>query len=181
MRALLAGLSLFIVTCVASLDAVEPPRCTVPEIVPGNSRYNQLLCLGVEYMERREFRNAIPAFEEAMRIPLSDVPNFQLFARLALAYYWAGDSTKARENAERARLSLLVLTGAYRCEETRSTFVLVDRRGHSVDHPDAPEIARRMCGAAYDQVYEDASLESFVSKARLVENYLTIARTMTSP
>jgi len=145
------------------------------EATSGN---NELVCQGLQSIERERYRDAIEAFERALAIHLFEVPNFQLFPRLALAYSKAGDGKKAQENLEKARALLLVLIGTYRCEETSAGFVFVNRQGGAVDEQFAADIARRMCGAAYDYIYETDSLEEFAHKARLVHAYLEVSKVM---
>src|SRR5207248_645325 len=172
------SLACAIVSYFASPASAQQAPCNVPEVVLDNQRYNELACDGIRRMERGDYANAARVFEDAMRLRLFEVPNFQLYARLALAYSKLGDARKVEENLDKGRLSLLVLTGAYRCEEVADSFRIVDRGGKPVGGQHVAEIVQRMCGAAYEPIYEDDSLETFVSKARIVENYLGIAHTV---
>lgn len=168
------------------VGAAQQASCNALELVePGGPRYNALVCQGVESMDRNEYENAIRWFEDAMSIRLPDVPNFKLFPRLALAYWRSGKQDKALENLEKARLSLLMLIGTYKCQSTPNSFLLVDPLGDVVDGPQVADIRRRMCGAAYENYYgytegpfDDQLLDRFLGDARLVENYLVIARTI---
>ncbi len=157
------------------VHAQRGPTCEVPELVSNNERYNTLVCQGVGRLHSHDPGGAISALEAAMQIRFAEVPNFQLFPRLALAYWQRGDTSKARQTMRKAQLSLLVLIGADRCEETGSGFHLVNRYGEPIEGESTREIAQRMCGEAYAGVYDTNSLEDFAKKARLVTNYFAIA------
>lgn len=127
------------------------PRCEALELAAGPPEYNDLVCDGIEAMKTGRHQEAAERFEKALVIHLHEVPNVALFTRLASAYHQAGDRQRALENIERAELSLNVLTGAVRCLEPRGlsrdgVTPIVDRH--------ANEIEGRMCGAAYEYIYE---------------------------
>ncbi len=83
---------------------------------------------------------------------------------------------RANLNLDLGRLSLSLLVGIYRCHQASTGFILLDQTGAPVEHPQAKEITRRMCGAAYEYAYSRNSLEDFVHDASLVEHYLAIAK-----
>jgi len=148
--------------------------CDVPELVNGNATYNGLVCQGVTALAQERAIDAVLFFEEAMGIRLSELPNFKLYPRLALAYWKSGDKERANDTLQKGRLALLVLVGVYHCLEHDRGFSLADRYGDAVNEPFAEELARRMCGAAYEYIYVRESLRSFARDAPLVENYLRI-------
>ena len=158
--------------------------CQALELVePGGPRYNALVCQGIASMEHGANKEAIQALEEANTIRFPDMPNFKLFPRLTLLYWRSGDRHKAGENLEKARLSLMILIGVYRCAETPTGFLVLTPRGDRVEGTRVEEIRRRMCGAAYEAYYgyndgpfNDELLERIAADARLVENYLRVAK-----
>jgi hypothetical protein len=126
-------------------------------------------------MDAGRFAEAARDFEQALAIRLFEIPNFQLFPKLALAYSRAGDKRAARLNLERGRIALSLLVGVYHCDETPTGYLL-DEAGTPLEGPQASEIMRRMCGAIYEHIYTSSSLEGFVWRARLVEYYFTVAK-----
>lgn len=134
-------------------QATQDPDCGAMEQAEGNPEYNRLVCEGLRQMERGHFAEATQTFEAAMKIPLFEFPNFALFSRLALAYLRAGDNTAARDALKKAELSLSVLIGATRCEETEKGFRLIKRGDIAVSANQDKEVTRRMCGAAYEYIY----------------------------
>jgi hypothetical protein len=145
--------------------------CHVIELVEDNPRYNALVCQGVDQMTAGRGAEAVKTFERAMNESLFEFPNFKLFSRLALAYFRTGDRAKAIVALKKAELSLSVLIGAARCEEAEMGFRVVDNGGVPLDAEMQADIAGRMCGAAYDYVYSQRTLESVLSDARLIESY----------
>lgn len=174
--------------------AAQETQCDAPELVAGNAHYNELVCHAVDLVRRQDYANAVEVLEGAMRMTLYDSPNFRLYPLLALAYWRGGDSVRAKENLEKARLSVLVLTGVYRCEESRSGGLLLGSYGKTVGDRRAVEVSRRMCGAAYEDLYrftpvlelewersfELAWLKGLVAKARLIERYLLAEQEVSS-
>lgn len=154
--------------------ATEP--CDAPELVGTSAPYDDLVCEGIRALEARRYYDAMDRFRRALSVRLHEVPNFQLFPRLAIASWHAGDLRAARASLERARLALSVLTGLLRCTERGVGFVLVDAAGEMVASPEAPEIVSRMCGADYAYLYERDSLESFVADAELIRVFLEARR-----
>jgi hypothetical protein len=176
-----AALLVAVIICLACSEqrraaAQSAAPCSEPEVILGATAYNNLVCAGIDKMQRGQFREAIHDLEQATTIRLSESPNFRLFPRLALAYFKAGDRDRANLNLELGRLSLSLLVGIYRCHQASTGFILLDQTGAPVEHPQAKEIPRRMCGAAYEYAYSKDSLEDFVRDASLVEHYLAIAK-----
>ncbi|MBT8420671.1 MAG: hypothetical protein KJO08_07405 [Gammaproteobacteria bacterium] len=145
--------------------------CDAPELVEGNAKYNQLVCNGVGFMTRNRYAEAAKTFEMAMEVPLFEMPNFELFPRLALAHFMAGNREKAMENLKKAELSLSVLTGILHCLETEQGLFVVRENGERIDDFG---ISRKMCGAAYDYFYRRFSLEQVLQEAELVKRYFDI-------
>lgn len=160
-------------------EAQSAPDCDAVELVQGNDAYNELVCRGIRSMATGQHPNAVRDFERALAVDLFEYPNFALFPRLAMAYWRAGRAPEATAALEKARLSLHVLVGIYRCRERQpdSKWVLVTVAGDAVSHEFADEITARMCGAAYSDMYtfdESRPLESFAKNGKLVSHYLHI-------
>ncbi len=176
-----AALIVAVVVCLACSEqrpaaAQSAAPCSEPEVIRGATAYNELVCAGIDKMQHGQFQEAIHDLEQATTLRLSEIPNFRLFSRLALAYFKAGDRDRANLNLDLGRLSLSLLVGIYRCHQASTGFILLDQTGAPVEHPQAKEITRRMCGAAYEYAYSRNSLEDFVHDASLVEHYLAIAK-----
>ncbi len=146
--------------------------CEVIELVEGNLDYNRLVCEGVRHMQQGHPVDAGLTFEKAMRMPLFEFPNFKLYPRLALSYFRAGNRDKAKETLKKSELALSVLIGSAYCKETEKGFRLVKQEGIAPESHYESEIARRMCGAAYEYVYSQRSFEIVLHNARLIEAYV---------
>ena len=158
------------------ISACSKADCSAPEILEGHSDYNELVCSGMGYMQEAKYFEAIDAFHEALDIPFHETPNFELFARLALAYAKSGEFNKADQVLKKAELSLSVFTGILTCEERQQGFYLLNLSNNRVDDDLGREVAKRMCGGAYDYIYESRSLERVLIEAKLVDNYIEIRR-----
>ena len=164
----------------SSLSAQDSLRCSVPELTD-NAEYNRLVCRGVARQDAGDYAGAVSAFDQALGIRFIDVPNFKLFPRLALTAALAGDTTRAHAALERARLSLSVLTGIYRCSETDEGYELVDADGESLAGAAAGDVVGRMCGAAYDYYYRRTSLRALAHDCELVTYYLSVLQELRVP
>lgn len=149
-------------------------QCTDIETVSSNQKYNELVCGGIDAMHQGKYDDAINLLEKAANTPLLEYPNFKVYPRLALAYSKIGNQKKAQANLEKARLSLSVLVGIYHCSETGDGFFIAQGVDVKVDSQFNDEIAKQVCGEAYDYVYELDSLDTVVANAKLIENYLSI-------
>ncbi|MGH7249959.1 MAG: hypothetical protein ACREGC_03210, partial [Minisyncoccia bacterium] len=148
-------------------------------LVPVAKGYNKLICSGIESMKDGDYKPAIRDFEEAMSLKIGEVPNFKLYPRLALAYHFDGDQEKAITAIEKAELSLKVFTRIYKCVETDKGFYIGREawgETYKVKSPYNDEISKRMCGAAYDYMYEGESLDAILVESKLVNQYLEIKR-----
>ena len=159
---------------VPALDTVDYDAIEV--VVPGNVRYNSLVCSGIRMLEQGRFRDAARYLEEASSLHLFEYPNFIVLPRLALAYWQLGDKSRALEILEWSRLSLSIWIGIYRCKEHSTGFRVVDRYGRDVEEPGILEATRRMCGGIYDSLYVDDEFEAYLSNAQLVQHHVDIAR-----
>lgn len=170
------NIAFFFISCIlsgfgVSGHAAEKETCEALELVEGNVEYNQLVCKGVRQMQLKNYSEAVKFFEEAMQKKLFEFPNFKLYPRLTLAYLGAGNVNKAKENLTNAELSLSILIGAVRCEETDKGFRLVNKDGSIVQIP-SQNITQRMCGAAYEYIYTQPSFKSTLYNAELIKIYL---------
>jgi tetratricopeptide (TPR) repeat protein len=178
-------LALSATTCRTAAAQVGP-QCGAIELIQTEDQYNRLVCDGIRAMADGNQSQAVDSFEKALGIQLFEYPNFVLLPRLALAYWSAGRVEDAYATLEKARLTLLVLVGIYRCQERESdwTYQLVDASGQLVRERYAEEINSLMCGAAYVDIYaldEWRSLESFVVDGQLVDHYLRIRAIIGEP
>lgn len=160
-------------------SAANKNACDAMELIDISKSYNKLVCEGIDSMSQGNYDVAISSFEQAMKQSIYEVPNFKLYPRLALAYSLNGNKDKAKENLEKAELSLLVFSRIYKCVEgDKGYFIAKESWGqeYKVDSPYREEIANRMCGAAYENMYERESLEDILIESKLVKNYLEIKR-----
>lgn len=164
----------------ALASAPVASACHALELSQSNQTYNKLVCAGVSAMNKNDYKGAATYFEQATNLKLFEFPNFELFPRLALAYFKAGERTKAEANLQKARLSLNVLVGIVKCRENESGFYLVGSDNVPISSRYSLEIAKRMCGAAYSDLYKVASLEDFLGKAKLLKYYFSISRQIES-
>jgi tetratricopeptide (TPR) repeat protein len=157
-----------------SLTLKPAHQCTAIETVSSNQEYNELVCAGIDAMHQGKYRDAINLLERAGNISILEYPNYKVYPLLALAYSKAGFQKKAKENLERARLSLSVLVGIYHCTETGDGFYISQGIDVKVDSQFNDDVAKKMCGEAYDYVYKIDSLETVVANAKLIESYFSI-------
>ncbi len=163
-------------------DTARP--CDALEIIDigtGYKDYNDLVCAGIEYMKEERFMDAITSFESALSIRFLDIPNFELFPRLALAHFGAGEIENAKRSLLATELSLSILIGVLRCvevdiEEFGVSGIVQDRNGTRLTGEVVDEVSRRMCGPAYDYIYRQRSFEITLDNARLIERYLAAKR-----
>ncbi len=166
----------------AEAYAVDKPQapCEALELFgKDDSDYNRLVCEGVAHMQRQQYKQAARAFEAAMQKTLYDSPNFVLYPRLALAYWRAGDSAKAKAALKKGEIALSIFIGAVKCLETQEALDVVKRAGSDTDRaiyesPFWNEVSKRMCGGAYDVIYAQRSFARVLSEAKLVQAYLDI-------
>ncbi len=74
----------------------------------GSSKHGQLACDGQRKLSSGEFAEAAKLFEEAMTAPIFEVPNVDLYSKLALARHLAGDREGAEKSLQAARLAYAV-------------------------------------------------------------------------
>lgn len=151
-------------------------KCEAVELIDGAEAYNEIVCKGVEFMDEENYEKAIVEFNKALDVRLHEVPNFNLYPRLALAYFLNGNDVKANENLAKAELSLSVLFGIVECIESDSGFELRRNGRWKVDSIYREEMTQRMCGAAYEYVYEERTLESVLKDSELLEHYMNIKK-----
>ena len=177
-RAFIAVVTL--VSCFFFTDVANArtASCSAPELA-GRASYDELVCSGISRMAQQDYKQAVELFEKAMNVPLLDAPNFQLYPRLALAYFHLGDRDKASALLKKAELSLMVVTRVLNCEESGPSYVIarnIWRSSAKIDSPYHDEVAARMCGAAYEGIYHPEKLEEIVGETVLVRNYLEIKK-----
>ncbi len=160
----------------------------------GPSR-NELVCAAARHTEAGEYKASVKSLEAADARIIHEVPRFGLLSRLAWAYFKAGDLDKAADTLAKAELTLAILVGILKCVEDKDGFYLARtdiilwrlRREDDFDLDQArddlamtgefiDEVKSRMCGAAYDYVYEHESLEYVLSDAKSVAEYFEVKR-----
>jgi hypothetical protein len=143
--------------------------------------YDTLVCAGATMMARHDYRRAIVTLEKARHIDIFEFPNFMLFPRLALAYHEVGDRAKALEMLAIAELTLKIFTKLLACveppmppgasvDDIRPWFV-ADTGGGRIQKIDSPyhdAVANIMCGAAYESIYDQKTLDHVASDAGLI-------------
>lgn len=181
-----AGILIFMGLVLFSIcaEAYKELFCNAPEIImpefQGYKDYNNLVCSGIEHMKEDRFDDAVFAFESALSISFLDIPNFELFPRLAMAYFRAGDIDNAKNNLLKAELSLSILIGVLKCVEVDvedyGTSYIVRRYGHGgrLSGDAIDDVANKMCGAAYDYWYIQPSFDNTLHDAELIRRYLDV-------
>jgi hypothetical protein len=156
----------------------EKPLCSAPEVITGleaYDQYNELVCAGAKSLQSKQYKEAAAKFEAALKLDLYDVPNFQSLSRLALAYHLSGKKLLAEQYLTQSELALKVLVGELRCIENKEHVSLVYALGGKVIVSSAAsEIAKRMCGGAYENYYQIRTLSGFLSDAALVKQFFEV-------
>jgi hypothetical protein len=161
-------------------SCISAQECPAPELVVGARDYNVLVCSAIAALDRGEYSKAVVSLGQVTRMSLHEYPNFRALPRLAIAYARSGRPEDARRTLDEAALSLEVYFGIARCRETADGFDIVLPSRSFRSEATARVVATRMCGEAYDSVYEQASIESLVSDLPLLEVFAE-ARTLISP
>ena len=154
-------------------------NCSAPELMEGfegYNHYNELVCEGIKYTKEEKFSDAVKAYEQALSVFFLDIPNFELFSKLAWVRFKMGDITRARKELKKAEISLLVYTGMLECPGSGDVSHLKYRYGALFDGEIYKEVAVVMCGEAYDYYYTRESLESVLYEYPLVKQYFDIKR-----
>ena len=164
-------------------EASAAQNCDALEVIEfeGYKNYNNLLCSGIAQMKEERFKDAIASFEAALSIHLFDIPNFELFPRLAMAYFGVGDLENAKHYLLATELSLSIFIGTLRCmevdvEDFGVSYIVKNRYGVRLSGDVVEEVANKMCGVAYDYVYEHRSFDRTLRDAELIKRYLTAKR-----
>lgn len=163
--------------CVANVAIAA--ECSLPEVVEGEVVYNRLVCEGVSHLESGDYIKAIKILERASNERLFERPNFALYSRLAIVHFNVGNLDRAEELLNKAELSLSVLTGLLECKEIENGFELVSLSGSKVTSPHAMDVAKTMCGAAYEYLYRNRTLETIVENSELIKVFLDAKNTLT--
>ena len=143
----------------------------------GTTPFDLAACEGVEALVSGAAADAVQSFERALGSRIHEFPNFKLLTPLAVAQYRTGDTERAQRTLELARITLNVFTGYYGCDEGEGGFS-IRAPGARLDPELAMEAARRMCGAAYEYVYEPQPLERHLLDAWLIENFFAAREEM---
>lgn len=158
---------------VANTAIAGSDDCDAIEKIDGQKEYNRILCVAIEYLERNEYDKAVSALEKASVIRMHETPNFLIYPRLAVAYASSGQLKEARRTLEKAEITLSVYFGIFMCRHSEDDFYLVDRAERRVEEDYADYAIRKMCGAAYEYIYEQQALGDILRESKYIEHFLS--------
>ena len=169
-------------------EAGTSSNCDAPEVIDfaeGYKDYNNFLCSGIAQMKEEKYSDAVSSFKSALSIRLFEIPNFELYSRLAMAHFKAGDIENAKRSLLAAELSLSILIGVLTCvevdvEDFGVSYIVVNEYGDRLSGDVLEEVVNKMCGAAYDYYYDQSSFAVTLSNAELIKRYLAAKKSIES-
>lgn len=153
---------------------IDTPTCNAPERTAHYQAYNDLLCEGIAQLEAGHADAAVHSFEELVSLRIHEAPNYAPLSLMALAYWRNGEAEQAQETLTKAKLSLEVLVRVVECVENHDGLAHLNRGGTRLSGAIAEEIGNLMCGAAYEYIYEQKSLEIVHGDAQLIQRYFDV-------
>lgn len=163
------GASVALLLCRPVVSSAQ--GCEAPEHVAGAAEYNALVCDAVGQMRQRNYAAAARLLEKASALDLHEYPNFRALPRLSLAYARLGNVTRARRVLDEAAMTLEVAYRMVRCTSSSAGYALAGPNVSRVPAEVARAVLRRMCGEAFESMYEQSSVETLVGDLPLVELY----------
>lgn len=133
---------------------VNASVCSEVEVIEGQEKYNEFVCVGINYFNIGLYGRAIEEYKKALKIKFYEFPNYKLNARVAHAYLLLGDIDKAVHYSERSEITLSLLSDVYSCEEDENQIPFISKDGKKpLSSPLGREVAEEMCGDAYAYIY----------------------------
>ena len=149
-------------------------QCSVPELVKGAEKYNELVCKGHAAARSGDDKKALELLLAASEQPVLESPNIRLFRQIAKTYAKLGRFHEADRYLKYDNLSILWMIGIVRCEETSNSTgetLFQDRKPLTSD--EAKHMASVLCGPVFDEFsyFRDRDAESFIPAAKAILQY----------
>ena len=146
-------------------------ECPSRLFIEGNKDYSERVCAGDSFFQFQAFSKAVVEYENALALPLHEIPNFELLPQLALTYFKLGELARAHQIIGESELSLQIFIGGARCVEAEA--------GYEIDGPNIELFSRetrksvsyRMCGAAYDTLYAQGTFRHTLIAAEQIKKF----------
>ena len=156
---------------VSFLSDPASAQCSVPELVKGADKYNELVCKASVAARSGDDRKAIDLLLAASEQPVLESPNIRLFGQIAKTYAKLGRFRESDLYLKYDDLSLLWMIGIVRCQATpdsKDESLLQD--GKPLTSDEAKHMASVLCGPVFDEFsyFRDRGAESFVPAAKAI-------------
>jgi hypothetical protein len=146
-------------------------ECRAPELVVGAREYNALVCQAVARYDARDFAGAATLLDRATALQLHEYPNLRALPRLALARARLGQFEVASRILSEAARSFEVYYRISRCSAKPDGFDLVVPQGSAVPETTVRAVVARMCGEAFEGIYEQVAFDALVADLPLLQMY----------
>jgi hypothetical protein len=149
-------------------------QCSVPELVKGADRYNELVCKAYEVSRRGDDRKTLELFLAASERPVLESPNIRLFRQIAKTHAKLGRFQEADRYLKYDNLSILWMIGIVRCQVAlKSTDESLFQDGKPLISDEAKHMAAVLCGPVFDDFsyFRDRDTESFIPAANAILQY----------
>ena len=169
------GVIALLAVCAASLlGESASAQCSVPELVKGADRYNELVCNASKASRGGDDRKALALLLAASEQPVLESPNIRLFPKIAKTYAKLGRFHEADRYLKYDNLSVLWMIGIVRCQVAlNSTDESLFQDGEPLTSDEAKHMAAVLCGPVFDEFsyFRDRDTESFIPAANAILQY----------
>lgn len=146
-------------------------QCSVPELVKGADRYNELVCKASKASRSGDDRKALELFLAASEQPVLESPNIRLFRQIAKINARLGRFHEADRYLKYDNLSILWMIGIVRCQVAlNSTDESLFQDGMPLISDEAKHMGAVLCGPVFDEFsyFRDRDTESFIPAAKAI-------------
>jgi hypothetical protein len=167
-------IALLLVGAASFLGEAASAQCSVPELVKGADRYNELVCKASKASRSGDDRKALELFLAASEQPVLESPNVRLFRPIAKTYAKLGRFHEADRYVNYDNLSILWMIGIVRCQVAlNSPDESLFQDGKPLISDEAKHMAAVLCGPVFDDFsyFRDRDTESFIPAAKAILEY----------
>jgi hypothetical protein len=149
-------------------------QCSVPELVKGADKYNELVCRASKASQSGDDQKALELFLAASEQAVLESPNIRLFPNIAKTYAKLGRFHEAAQYLSYDNLSVLWMIGIVRCRvASNSTDESLFQDEKPLTSDEAKHMAAVLCGPVFDELgyFRDRGTESFIPAADAILKY----------
>jgi hypothetical protein len=167
-------IALLAVGAASLLGEPASTQCSVPELVKGADKYNELVCKASKASQSGDDRKALELFLAASEQPVLESPNIRLFPKIVKTYAKLGRFDEADRYLKYDNLSVLWMIGIVRCQMGSNTAdESLFQEGEPLTSAEAKHMATVLCGPVFDEFsyFRDRETESFIPAANAILQY----------